>query len=191
MYFPFPADEGRYEEANLAGLIAQEEGIDYINFLDMGVVDYDIDCNDSNSHLNAAGARKLTSWLGEYIQDNYDIPDRRGDAAYAYWNNDYESYTEYKRSCITEAENVYAYLMLINDAELSVRFALRDGSQLAENGTVQKLLAALPEDGGDKPVLPDGADLYVEVTDRSGNILDELCASFMDDELVPLTKIPG
>ena len=191
VYFPFPADEGRYEEANLAGLIAQEEGIDYINFLDMGVVDYDIDCNDSNSHLNAAGARKLTSWLGEYIQDNYDIPDRRGDAAYAYWNNDYESYTEYKRSCITEAENVYAYLMLINDAELSVRFALRDGSQLAENGTVQKLLAALPEDGGDKPVLPDGADLYVEVTDRSGNILNELCASFMDDELVPLTKIPG
>ena len=104
------------------------------------------------------GQESSQSWLGEYIQDNYDIPDRRGDAAYAYWNNDYESYTECKRSCIYGSGDVYAYLMLINDAELSVRFALRDGSQLAENGTVQKLLAALPEDGGDKPVLPDGAD---------------------------------
>ena len=187
-YFPFPAWEERYEEANLAGLIAQEEGINYINFLDNGVVDYDIDCNDSNSHLNAAGAKKVSSWLGKYILDNYDIPDRRGDAAYAYWDGDYERYAEYKRSCAADAWNVYDYLMLINDADLSVSYALRDSSWIAGNENIQKLLAALPQNGRDEPVLPEGVSLYVEVADQSGTVLEELSRSFTDYEIPSLNR---
>lgn len=189
-YFPFPAGEERYEEANLAGRIAQEEGLNYINFLDMGIVDYDTDCNDSGSHLNAAGAKKVTSFLGKYIQDTYGIPDHRGEADYAHWNGDYERYAEYKCSCIIGAENVYEYLMLVNDADLSVSYALRDGSRMAGDETIRKQLAALTAGGADETVLPDGTDLYVQVTDLSGNVMDELCASFTDYDLVPLVRIP-
>ena len=154
-------------------------------------MDYSIDCNDSNSHLNAAGARKLTSWLGKYILDNYDIPDRRGDAAYAYWDSDYERYAEYKRSCIENTWNVYDYLMLINDADLSVSYALRDGSWIAGNENIQKLLAALPQSGRDEPALPEDASLYVEVTDQSGKVLEELSKSFTDYELPSINRNRG
>ena len=83
---------------------------------------------------------------------------------------------------------MYDYLMLINDADLSVSYALRDGSWIAGNENIQKLLAALPQNGRDEPVLPEGVSLYVEVADQSGTVLEELSRSFTDYELPSLNR---
>ena len=38
-----------------------------------------------HTHLNYHGAVKLTSWLGQHLHDKYNLPDHRGDPAYASW----------------------------------------------------------------------------------------------------------
>lgn len=76
---------------------AEEQGVDYINCLhelDTIGIDFSTDFFDWR-HLNLSGKQKVTKFLGEYITENYDIPDHRGDADYAQWNKDYKKYINY------------------------------------------------------------------------------------------------
>ena len=45
-------------------------------------------------HTNAHGAFKLTDYLAKYLVKNYGLKDKRGDPAYADWNEAYELYTK-------------------------------------------------------------------------------------------------
>lgn len=54
--------------------------------------DWKNDSRDGGDHLNTQGARKLTLYLGQYLQNHYDLRDKRTDTAYALWHMDYESY---------------------------------------------------------------------------------------------------
>lgn len=73
---------------NTVGLIAEEYGVSY---LDMNQYDEEIGltsadfCTD-NWHLNVEGARKCTTFLGDYLMENYTLLDHRGDADYASWD---------------------------------------------------------------------------------------------------------
>lgn len=82
--------DGEYQRAyNAVDALAEELGVPYINYLyeDSLGLDYEKEMFDT-AHLNSAGAEKLTAALGSYIRENYDIPDRRGDAAYSRWDAD-------------------------------------------------------------------------------------------------------
>lgn len=70
---------------NTIGDTAQELGVPYVNFdplhTEIGLdpawdfIDY--------HHLSYSGMDKFSTYLGAYLKANYDLPDRRGDAAYA------------------------------------------------------------------------------------------------------------
>ncbi len=45
-------------------------------------------------HYDALGAAKVTEHLCKYIDENHDIPDRRGDADYSYWADDVAAWDE-------------------------------------------------------------------------------------------------
>ncbi len=87
-FLPFPAQEDQQKVAAYAGEIAREYDVDYLNFLQMDVVDYQTDCFDSYSHLNVAGGQKITSFLGRYLQENYGLADHRQDGLDE-WDADY------------------------------------------------------------------------------------------------------
>lgn len=73
---PYPAAEMDQLTANSIYKVAEEYNVNYINFVAMdNVVDYSIDLFDAE-HLNPSGAMKVTDYLGHYITENYDIPDR-------------------------------------------------------------------------------------------------------------------
>ncbi len=140
-FIPFPANKEKMQEANLAYDIAEEYGVNYINFLDMdGIVDFDTDCYDSHSHLNPSGARKVTEYLGAYIQENYDIPDRREDAAYASWHEDYEAYTQEKIAQIQQQQSLDCALMLHYDKNLSTCLYVKEGSAILQDERMVKLI---------------------------------------------------
>ena len=68
-------------------------------FVDMNLMDVDIDwlqdTRDKGNHLNYAGALKTTAALGEYLAENYTLPDRREDAKIsAIWNSDLAKFKE-------------------------------------------------------------------------------------------------
>jgi hypothetical protein len=48
------------------------------------------DFKDNGNHTNAAGAEKVTAWFGKWLKEHYELPDRRGDAAYTSWQQAYE-----------------------------------------------------------------------------------------------------
>lgn len=54
------------------------------------------DTVDHGSHLNIGGSIKITSYLGKYLKNEYQLPDHRSDSAYAQWQKTYKTLPEYK-----------------------------------------------------------------------------------------------
>lgn len=74
-------DQRKY---NTVEKIAKENNIPFVNFnlyyKEIGL-DFNIDYADNN-HMNHLGNVKFSRYFAEYLKDNYDIPDRRGDSMY-------------------------------------------------------------------------------------------------------------
>ncbi len=80
----------------MAQVIAEYEGIDFLNMNDhvaaMGL-SYETDFLDE-VHGNYSGATKFTTYFGEWLKQNYDLPDRRGQAGYEFWQEDLASWNQ-------------------------------------------------------------------------------------------------
>ena len=78
------SDQRRF---NRAADVAADLEVPFINCNglteEMGI-DYAVDAADW-SHLNYRGNQKFTHWIGAYITEHYELPDRRGDPRYASW----------------------------------------------------------------------------------------------------------
>lgn len=89
---PSETSQGTY---NAVFAIAEEYGVPYLNLLhhlDAIGFDYTTDLRDT-SHCNRSGAEKVTSYVGNYLKEHYELPDRRNDPAYApTWDTAYEAY---------------------------------------------------------------------------------------------------
>ena len=124
-----PIRENAHKGTHTSANIAAEYGVPMLNFVDMDrVVDYYIDCADPGSHLNPSGARKLTDYLGNYLTDHYALPDRRKDAAYTHWNDQWDAFVDEKIRIIAEdADSLRTRLMLLHDESFSVVLTVRPG----------------------------------------------------------------
>ena len=141
-FIPLFADAEQQAAARYAGEIAAEYGVDYLNFFDLDVANYHTDFADSAGHLNTAGARKITEFLGDYIVDHYGIPDHRGEDAYKNWDRDYALYKEKKNGELHEQEDLYHYLMLLTRDAVDAAMYI-DDSGLFEDPIVTELLQGL------------------------------------------------
>lgn len=70
---------------------AQENGIDYINMLEIAEsqvgIDYSLDTYDGGLHMNVTGAEKCSSYLGRFLVEKYGLTDHRSDEKMrAYWD---------------------------------------------------------------------------------------------------------
>lgn len=127
VYLPYPASEESQAHANTVGSIAEEYGVEYVNFISLdSVVDYSTDCYDGLAHLNPSGGQKVTDYLGRYIADHYDLPDRRLEEGYAHWAQDHDAYVDYKiQQMKGHAGNLRNLLMMLHDRDFDVRLALK------------------------------------------------------------------
>lgn len=123
---PYPAIEEQIAGARRVYDIAEEYGVNYLNFLEMDVVDFDTDCYDSHSHLNASGAEKVTAYLGNYLREQYRVPDRRGDERYAFWKQDYILFQEALVSKMQDQTELTAWLSLLYNKRYDLRIEFRD-----------------------------------------------------------------
>ena len=126
-YFPFQASEEAQMEANRAYAVAEEYGIPYVNFLEYDdIIDYQTDLYDSYSHLNVSGARKVSSWIGRFLMEQYSIPDKRNDPAYSYWEEDYREYEAVKNNYLESEDDIVNYLMLLAEDDIDVMIYIQD-----------------------------------------------------------------
>lgn len=68
-----------YKKHNGTKAWADTHNITYIDLnLDEGInIDWSADTKDGGDHLNLAGAKKVTKFMGKYFRENFDLIDRR------------------------------------------------------------------------------------------------------------------
>lgn len=87
-----------YARHNAVSDYAEKNGIP---FLDMDLKRKEIgfswktDSRDGGNHLNCYGAKKVSLYVGQYIKDHVQLEDKRQNAAYAGWNDDYTAYIKH------------------------------------------------------------------------------------------------
>ena len=133
-------------------------------------VDFDTDFYDINYHLNPSGARKVTSLMGEFLEENYDLPDRRLDPAYASWNEDYEAYVRMKEDYLCTEDKVEEFLPLLADKNYEASAVLHDESFLDDERHVQLLKNAGVYDDMEKSA-SEGCLSVTVVRKSDGNIV--------------------
>lgn len=115
---PFPMTDDEARHFNRVGEIAKEYDVPFMNF-NHYYDDYDLDFwrdyNDSG-HLNYKGVQKYTSFLGKYLKDNFDLPDRRGDTNYYTWErNALYEYNKVYDMGLRDTDNIYDYIEKITN----------------------------------------------------------------------------
>ena len=146
---PYPANREETMAVNGVAVLAQELGVEYLNALDMDLINFRTDFFD-NEHLNVSGGLKYTAYLGNWLRENTELPDHRGDPAYAQWEADYLWWKQEKASWVETQRELPLTLMLLSDPDYASVIRISPGSSLFEEEKTRPLLknlcggAALP-----------------------------------------------
>lgn len=154
--------------------LADNYGVPFIDFnehYEEMELDSMTDCAES-SHLNYSGSEKFSRYLGQYIVENYQIDDHRGDERYASWDANAEHYEKIAYNFrLRNTEDVSEYLdMLLANEDYTVLISL-DGDY-ASGGT--DLAATLSDKGisasADAVVLMDRGEVvfYSDFCNKDG-----------------------
>lgn len=117
---PFNAEAYHQSYFNTAKYIAENEyGAKFYNFMTdyktaIGL-DYSTDFSDKQ-HLNYLGNTKLTTFLGNLLKKEYNIPDRRGDEKFSSWEADARVYyNQLVNHQITKISNINDYAQVFKN----------------------------------------------------------------------------
>lgn len=98
LFLHLPKMSWSYEQSEVVKAFAKELGVDYLDcdvteVREQLELDPKVDYYDQG-HMNMEGSLKLSRWIGAYLKNAYALPDHRGDATYARWDEDYLLYAE-------------------------------------------------------------------------------------------------
>lgn len=140
VYLPYNAD---LMSQNLAHTIPmflnQYSNCNYLNLI-TDIINTQTDFHSDNGHINYSGSKKVSDYLGKYIKEHYDIPDRRNDENYKSWFNDYENYLSYKTANINNQKIIENVLMLLSDKDFSACVYFKKNSQILKRKNISPLL---------------------------------------------------
>lgn len=147
VHLPYPASEDAQMHANTVGSVAEEYGVNYVDFVYMdSVVDYAVDCYDQQAHLNPSGGLKVTDFIGEYLSTHYGLEDRRGDSAYRNWDEAQARYAAYKCNLLAGQDKLENVLVMLHDDDVSAQIAVQAHAELYWNDAMLMLLHNAPRE---------------------------------------------
>lgn len=82
--------------------IAEKNNIEFIDFnehMDEYKLDYKMDFEDT-THLNGLGAKKLSTFIADYLKSKDELVDKRNDPKFDTWNKDYDVYMKHYNSVV-------------------------------------------------------------------------------------------
>lgn len=134
-FLPFSASDVSINDAAFIREIANDYGLDYIGPEELiSILDTSTDFADDyddNSHLNLSGSKKLTYYLGDYINENFDISDRRGDSSLNYWNDLCTFYQQKREDILKSLTSPEAYLMFLSTTDYNAVIEVSDISVMS------------------------------------------------------------
>lgn len=186
---PYPTSEDNQLAANAAIELGNNNGVPSINFQYEGIVDFETDMYDPNSHLNPSGARKITEYLGKFLSENYELADKRTDAEYQSWNNYYEEYRAYLIEKIKGTDNYKVSLMLLNNENFRAELTVTLEHDIENADIVEQKLIAQLGDNITLSVAPDistddgkEADIKLDIYDAVTN--EKICTKYYKTDSV-------
>ncbi len=200
---PHGANEKEQIYNNYGHVLAKKYDISYVDFRYIeDIVNYSTDYYDISGHLNPSGAYKITNYLGNYIKNNYDIPDRRTEELYESWKEDYKAYFQSKISNLNaQKDNIKNYLMLLSDDELECAISISSKITEEKNPLIFKLInnivgiskseeniySNVTEEGISIKDVEEGTDINIVVYRKStGDVVSKV--SFYVDENIKILK---
>lgn len=72
---------------------------------------------DDSMHCNAYGAKKITAYMGKYLQQYYDLEDHRGGENYKVWDQSLQLYRHCEAAQYLEQMDMESYLQSVADLE--------------------------------------------------------------------------
>lgn len=131
---------------NNVAKIATENNVPMINYnhlADELQIDYKRDFRDE-AHVNNYGAKKVTSHLGEYIKNNYEIPDRRLEEGYEAWDLN-KRYLDNKwiTKALTDSGEINTYLETLSTVDDRLVILSLNGNHTAAGDVYYDSLATL------------------------------------------------
>jgi hypothetical protein len=139
---PYNAAESDMLVFNSINCVTEADSVPYLDgfaLMDAMGLDMNRDFSDSG-HFNAGGAFKVTEFLGRYIRDNYDIPDRSGDPGYSAWNADYK---QYRKELLVQETDIIRYAALLDNPDYVALIAAKDDASKKINTDIRDAFAAL------------------------------------------------
>lgn len=92
---------------------AEKHDLLYINYLELVEeigIDYDTDTYDAGLHMNLSGAEKISKHFGQFLKENFDLTDYRGDEKLSkLWREKVEFYYQMRDKQYQELQE-YGYL---------------------------------------------------------------------------------
>lgn len=143
---PYP-DVGEITQQyyNYAYRLAEKYNIQYLDIRAAEIINYTTDRYDVNSHLNPSGAYKVTNYIGQYLSNEYDLTDHRGDLNYSYWDSDYETWIQARISELNNQTSINEYLMLLTNDEFQCRISVSNRVTQKEIPLVYSLINNIHE----------------------------------------------
>ena len=116
---PFLESEEQHEMFNYIGDRVTAEGFGFLDlndYVDECGLDGATDFNDYGNHVNALGSGKVTRFFENYLEEHYDLPDRRGDNTYRSWD---EAYSLWQQESESDIETVKQHIKDKTYAEIA------------------------------------------------------------------------
>ncbi|MDO4745712.1 MAG: hypothetical protein Q4B18_04065 [Bacillota bacterium] len=106
VFSPYAMRKNVQAKFNTAIEIVEDRGYTVLDCNQPEVTDeigIDWECDLYNSkHVNYVGAEKFTDYLVAYLEENYDLPDRRGDSKWDSWAEAYEEYLDFTKKGLND-----------------------------------------------------------------------------------------
>ena len=121
--------------------IAELNEVPYLDFTQMNLIDFNCDLADTgeNTHVNFSGAQKFTSYIGEYIYENYDLINHKNEPGYEKWEYDYGLYVASKSYNLKQSGNITEFLVKMSDPDYKAIIEIND-SQMFDDDILKSQL---------------------------------------------------
>ncbi len=111
VFYTTPGQSGEEEnlEVNAMAEYVGEKGYPVLNFNDAAVLE-DSDVNAETDfmnrlHMNALGARHFTEYFSEWLHDNLNLEDHRGEEDYDSWDSAWKKYQKFYSKALAKIES--------------------------------------------------------------------------------------
>lgn len=96
----------RQKTNNALEILLEEMGIPFLYYQKTGEADIDWSADFRDvQHMNSYGALKITKCIGEYMVEQYHLPDHRQDENYESWQEDYLLYQQDLNGLVGDIDN--------------------------------------------------------------------------------------